>query len=154
MHKIEHVFIYNFTLLSMSLIITSTTEDSNASAQQLFDYCLNMNNLQGCMPPQVSQWLSTADNCSYNLNGMATIAMKVASSNAPSSIVTQSEGDKNPFTFTLTFNISSVNDANSTLQLVFDGEVNMFMKPMIEKPLTNFFNYLTAQLAKNAIPNV
>ncbi|MEQ1734206.1 MAG: hypothetical protein ABL940_11060 [Bacteroidia bacterium] len=138
----------------MSLIINSTIENSNASAQQLFDYCLNMNNLQGCMPPQVSQWLSTADNCSYNLNGMATIAMKVASSNAPSTIVAQSEGDKNPFTFTLTFNICAVTDATSTLQLVFDGEVNMFMKPMIEKPLTNFFNYLTAQLAKNAVPAV
>ncbi|MBC7411256.1 MAG: hypothetical protein H7331_02225 [Bacteroidia bacterium] len=135
----------------MSLIIKSTIENSNATAQQLFEHCLNMNNLEGCMPPQVSQWLSTADSCSYNLNGMATIAMKVASSTAPNTIVTQSEGDKNPFIFTLTFNICAVTDATCTLQLVFDGEVNMFMKPMIEKPLTNFFNYLTAQLAKNAV---
>jgi hypothetical protein len=133
----------------MSLVINSTIENSNATVQQLFDYCLNMNNLQGCMPTQVTQWLSTTDNCSYNLNGMATIAMKVASSRPWSTIVAQSEGDKNPFTFTLTFNIAPVTDATSTLQLVFDGDVNMFMKPMIEKPLTNFFNYLTAQLAKN-----
>jgi hypothetical protein len=133
----------------MSLIINSNLENSNATAQQLFDYCLNMNNLQGCMPAQVTQWLSTTDNCSYNLNGMATIAMKVASSTAPSTIVAKSEGDKNPFIFTLTFNIVAITNATSSLQLVFDGDVNMFMKPMIEKPLTNFFNYLTAQLAKN-----
>lgn len=133
----------------MSLIINSTIENANTSAQQLFDFCINLNNLQGCMPAQVKEWVSTTDSCSYNLNGMATIAMKITNSVAPTKIETVSDGEKNPFTFTLNFNIVPVTDASSTLQLVFDGDVNMFMKPMIEKPLTNFFNYLTAQLAKN-----
>ncbi len=133
----------------MSLIINSTIENANTSAQQLFDFCINFNNLQSCMPPQVKEWVSTNDACSYNLNGMATIAMRITNSVAPTLINTVSDGDKNPFTFTLNFNITPVTDATSTLQLVFDGDVNMFMKPMIEKPLTNFFNYLTAQLAKN-----
>jgi hypothetical protein len=138
----------------MSLIINSTIENANASAEHTFNFCTNLNNLQGCMPAQVSQWASTNDTCSYNLNGMANISMKITNSTPFSKIETMSDGDKNPFSFTLNFIITPVTDVTSTLQLVFDGDVNMFMKPMVEKPLTNFFNYLTAQLAKHVAPAV
>jgi len=31
----------------------------------------------------------------------------------------------------------------------FDGEVNMFLKMMVEKPLTNLFNYMTNKLKEH-----
>ncbi len=132
----------------MSLIINSPLEQANASVQQVFEKISDLNTWQALMPAQVSKWESTTETCSYNLNGMANISMGIKTKEANQAIVFESIGDGNPFAFNIQIKTCPVTDSASTLQLVFDGDVNMFMKPMIEKPLTNFFNYLASQLAK------
>jgi hypothetical protein len=52
-----------------------------------------------------------------------------------------------PFPFTLT-SIINPDGAQSQVKLAFDGEVNPFLKMMIEKPLSNFFNLLLEGLEK------
>jgi hypothetical protein len=63
---------------------------------------------------------------------------------APNKLFLKS-GEKSPFPFNLTIHIDTVGDkANG--HIVFDGEVNMFLKMMVEKPLTNLFNYMSNKL--------
>jgi hypothetical protein len=57
-------------------------------------------------------------------------------------------GEKSPFPFTLTIHIDEV-DGKSSGYIAFDGEVNMFLKMMVEKPLTNLFNYMSNKLQKH-----
>jgi hypothetical protein len=52
-----------------------------------------------------------------------------------------------PFSFTLSSIIAPEGD-QSQVKLVFDGDVNPFLKMMIEKPLSNFFNLLLDGLEK------
>ena len=50
--------------------------------------------------------------------------------------------------FTLEANILSVSDSSSEVQLQFDGDFNPMMAMMVKKPLTNFIDTLTENIAK------
>jgi hypothetical protein len=47
--------------------------------------------------------------------------------------------------------VNEISENKSEAYLVFNGDVNSFLKMMVEKPLTNFFNALSAKLEKTEI---
>jgi hypothetical protein len=55
-------------------------------------------------------------------------------------------GAKTPFPFSLTLRIQAIDENTCTGYLHFDGQVNTFLKMMVEKPLTNLFNYMSEKL--------
>ena len=85
--------------------ITSDVVNVARPAQDIFAFLIDLNNLEKLMPEgKYSEWESTADDCRFNLNGMASIGMKITDSNPPNSIHIVSNG-KNPFEFTLDVSI-------------------------------------------------
>ena len=54
-------------------------------------------------------------------------------------------GEKSPFPFRLTINLTEI-EPGTEGNIHFDGEVNMFLKMMVEKPLGNLFNYMSKKL--------
>ena len=127
--------------------ITSDVVNVARPAQDIFAFLIDLNNLEKLMPEgKYSEWESTADDCRFNLNGMASIGMKITDSNPPNSIHIVSNG-KNPFEFTLDVSIKEA-AAGCDCQLTFNGQLNMMLKMMAVTPLTNFFNILAKNLAK------
>lgn len=119
----------------------------NAPIQEVYDYLLNINNLQHLMPEdKVEKWESTEDSCSFQIKGLAKIGMRKESSQEPEKIHLVSEG-KNPFEFTLDIMFTAA-DQQTKSKMIFDADVNPFMKMMIDKPLTNFFNMLAEKLVE------
>ena len=125
--------------------IISNKEIVNKSKEELFNFLSDMNNYQQLMPEQVTEWTSEVDQCRYVLNGMAQIGMKI-SEKIPFDKINISSHGKVPFVFTLIVEISESSTGNSEVQVIFNGDVNMFMKPMLEKPLTNFFNFIVKKI--------
>ena len=119
----------------------------NSPINEVYEFLLDLNNLHKLMPEdKVEKWESTHESCSFQIKGLAKIGMKKESTVSPEKIHLVSEG-KNPFEFTL--DILFKEDGGSTKsKMVFDANVNPFMKMMIEKPLTNFFNMLAEKLAE------
>lgn len=127
------------------LTIESQKGTSPHAAEQLFELLCDLNNLEKLMPAgKVENWRSTGDSCRFAIKNLATIGMKVGDTKAPSTIQLVSDG-KNPFPFELTIHIAA-NGAQSEAYFVFSGEVNMFMKTMIQKPLKSFFDSLVVAL--------
>lgn len=119
----------------------------NAQAKEVFTFLANLNNLEKLMPEgKIENWNSTEETCSFGIKGLAKIGMKVDSLNEPSNVHIVSHGS-NPFDFTLDVHINESGDQTEA-QLVFDGNMNPFMKMMAEKPLTNFFNMLADKLVE------
>jgi hypothetical protein len=115
------------------------------SAEKLFNYLTDFNNFQKLMPPQVTNWVSTNDDCSFTINGMATIGMKIIEKFPFEKIVISSNG-KVPFDFKLFVNIVATSESSCDGQLIFESEMNAMMKMMVEKPLGNFFNLLAQKI--------
>ncbi len=125
--------------------IESEKVEVNNSSENIFNYLSDFNNFKQLMPPQVTNWTSTTEDCSFTINGMATIGMKIIDK-TPFTKITISSNGKVPFEFKL-FVLITGTVANSCIgQLVFESELNMMMKMMVEKPLTNFFNMLAQKM--------
>lgn len=130
--------------MSLTKIESEKVEISN-SAQNVFNYLTDFNNFQKLMPPQVTNWQSTAEECSFTINGMATIGMKIVEKTPFSNITISSHG-KVPFEFKLFILISEKDAANCTGQINFESDLNPMLKMMVEKPLGNFFNLLAQKM--------
>ena len=125
--------------------IESNKSEIDNSLENVFAFLSNFNNFQQLMPAQVTNWTSTENECSFTINGMATIGMKIIEK-TPSTHIKITSNGKVPFDFILHVNLTSL-DANKTSgQLVFEAELNPMIKMMVEKPLTNFFNLLADKM--------
>ncbi len=97
------------------------------------------------MPEQVTNWKSTADECSFTLSGMASIGMKIVEK-TPNSLIKIISNGKVPFAFTLNIHLSETSPTQTTGQLIFESDLNAMMAMMVEKPLTKFFNVLAGKM--------
>jgi hypothetical protein len=126
----------------------------NKSQSEVFSFLGDFNNYQSMMPEQVTDWKSTADECSFTIKGMASLGMKIISKTPETEIKIIKNG-KAPFDFVLFCMIEpSGNNTNSSfLQLIFDADLNPFLKMMAEKPLQNFLNLLVNKYKINSEAN-
>ena len=127
------------------LKIESEKVEISNSAEYIFNYLADFNNFEKLMPPQVTEWKSTTEECSFNINGMATIGMKIIDK-TPFTKITISSHGKVPFEFQLFVLLTAKDGANCVGQLTFESDMNMMFKMMVEKPLTNFFNMLAQKM--------
>lgn len=125
--------------------IESDIVDIENTQENVFAFLANFNNFQSLMPPQVTNWQSTEDTCTFTISGMATIGMKIAQKTPHSNISVVSDG-KVPFNFTLNVLLNKKSDTACTGQILFEADLNPMLKMMALKPLTNFCNLLAAKM--------
>ncbi len=125
--------------------IESDKSEISKPASEIFSFLTDFNNFQKLMPLQVTNWKSTADECSFTISGMASIGMKIVEKTPNSNIKIISNG-KVPFEFTLNIHLTENAPAQTTGQLIFEADLNPMMSMMVEKPLRNFFNLLAQRM--------
>ncbi len=116
-----------------------------ASTEQVFNYLADFNNYKEMMPDSVSNWESDKDQCSLQVSMVPKIHMKIVERTPNNMIKIKGSG---PFDFDLTVSIETIDAANSLTGMTFEADINPFMKMMIEKPMGQFFGYLTKQVQK------
>ena len=124
--------------------IESDKVEIQKSAKEVYDFLSDFNNFKKLMPEQVVNWSSTSDECTFTIQGMATLGMKIAEK-TPNSFIKIIKNGSAPFDFTMSCMIGDLNPQCS-IQLVFDVDLNPVMKMMAVKPLTNFLNILVNKL--------
>ena len=80
----------------------------------------------------------------FALKGMPEIILKRKEATEYSQIVLGAAGKLD---FSLTANITELEASKSEVQLAFSGEFNAMMAMMVKKPLTNFIDTLTSNIA-------
>jgi hypothetical protein len=121
---------------------------SSNSQKQMFDFLTDLNNFEKLMPEgKIEKWSSDENQCEFTIKGMARIGLKKESA-IENNLIKISSFGKVPFTFTLDININEQEDSKSEAFMVFEGDINPFMKMMVEKPLGNFFNMLVSKASE------
>lgn len=92
-----------------------------------------MNNHQQLMPEGVTNWSSTTDNASFNVQGMIKLAVKIEDriENKEIKII---PSEKPPFDLELKWTLSPNND-QTDVNLTISADLNMMMKMMASGPL-------------------
>ena len=128
--------------------ITTPNKIVNQTPESIFNFMFDMNNYKELFPAdKVENWDSTTEYCTFRIKGMTDIGLKRVAATPTSLIYLDSYG-KVPFKFTLNIFLNPINENQTEVHLEFDGDVNPFLKLMVETPLTNFFNMLSDKLVE------
>lgn len=125
--------------------VTSNKKQITASAETIFAFLSDFNNLEELMPSKVVNWSSTLTSCAFTIEGMAHLNMAFGKNIENEKIEMISKG-KNPFDYDLSTNITKVDDTKCEVNIVFNADMNAMMAMMAKKPLQNFVDILVERL--------
>lgn len=125
--------------------VTSNKKQITASAETIFAFLSDFNNLEELMPSKVVNWSSTLTSCAFTIEGMAHLNMAFGKNIENEKIEMISKG-KNPFDYDLSTNISKVDDNKCEVNIVFNADMNAMIAMMAKKPLQNFVDVLVERL--------
>ncbi|MFN5416055.1 MAG: SRPBCC domain-containing protein [Flavobacteriia bacterium] len=127
------------------MVIESNKVIVNQNIQTVFDFLKDTNNIVELLPQdKISDWKSDELNCSFKVQGGIIISFEQVNLEEPTKIFLKS-GQKAPFPFTLTIFLEEKGTETEGF-LKFDGEVNMFLKMMVQGPLEHLFNFMSDKL--------
>jgi hypothetical protein len=127
--------------------LNSETIIVQKSASDLCAFLSDVKNFEQLMPENISKFeVIREDAFVFALKGMPEIALEIKQLNAPNHVVLGAISDKIPFT--LTGDITEIDDTSSEAKLSFSGEFNSMMAMMIKGPITKFLETLTGNLTK------
>jgi carbon monoxide dehydrogenase subunit G len=116
-------------------------------AQELFAFLQDMNNFEQLLPlGRISEWTSDGTSCSFKVQGAATIGLKLDGGTEPELLKLKAT-ERSPFPFTLDAHLKE-SDGKTTAWMEFNGEINPFIKMMVEKPLKNLFDHIADRMVK------
>ena len=115
------------------------------SAQDLYTFLQDMNNFQQLLPQdRISEWKSDGRSCSFKVQGAATIGLELAGGEAPDHVILKAT-ERSPFPFTLDVFLKEDGGVTTAWQ-EFKGDINPFIKMMVEKPLKNLFDHIADRM--------
>ena len=127
------------------MIIKSEKAIVPASNEAILEFLSSAENLIHLLPQdKISDWKATPEECSFKVQGGIVITLMQNGKEEPNKLFLKS-GEKSPFPFDLTVHLTQ-KDLETEGYIEFNGEMNMFLKMMVETPLTALFNHMTVEL--------
>lgn len=119
----------------------------NSSAEHVFEYVGNLSNFGKFMPEQITNWQSTADTCSFTVQNMTTLSMKVQE-RVPFERINVVPDGKTPFDFSLQVILIPIRTDHCEAKIVFNADLNPVFSMMASKPLQNLVDLMAKNLEK------
>jgi carbon monoxide dehydrogenase subunit G len=125
--------------------IKSETAHVQAPITEVFEFLSDCSNIEVLLPAdKISDFTCNSEGCNFKVQGGFNISLLYVSKESPNHIRMKS-GEKAPFDYTLDI-ILKEKDGHTDGHMEFNGDVNMFLKMMVEKPLTALFNSMAKKL--------
>ncbi|MFS4457263.1 SRPBCC family protein [Maribacter sp. 2304DJ31-5] len=129
------------------MFIETPATSVSKNGQETFDFLIDLANFEKLMPENIAKFeVLDADKFLFALKGMPEIVLERKEQVPNSKLVLGAVNDKLPFT--LTADISEMNENTSKVVLSFQGEFNAMMAMMVKTPIANFMNTLSQNLGK------
>ena len=127
--------------------ILSEKVEINTSSDKVLDFIQIPSNIEHLLPiDKITDFKSDDQSCSFKVQGGITISLVNNGRSGNEQLFLRS-GEKSPFPFKLTIYAQLKNE--KTLGYIeFNGEVNAFLKMMVEKPLSALINYMSKKLSE------
>ncbi len=117
----------------------------NASCETVFSFLGDFRNFEELMPEQVTNWKADESSCSFTIQGLSDLSMRIDGKYPCSNIRIVSEG-KNPVDYRMDYYFNAKGDNRCGVSIVFDVDLNPFIKTMVSKPLQHFVDLLAEKL--------
>lgn len=130
------------------MILTGDKVNVGTNRSNIIDFLIMPKNLEHLLPmDKVKDFTCDETSCSFKAQGGFVISL-VQDGNEEDKVFLKS-GEKSPFPFKLTIHLVEQEKDITEGHIEFDGEVNAFLKMMVEKPLLSLFNYMSNKLSNH-----
>lgn len=124
--------------------ILSQEVEIHATTNQVLEFISISSNIEKLLPQdKISDFKFDENSCSFKVQG--GIIISLIQSGRDENKLYLTSGEKSPFPFKLTIHTFTTNEGCKGF-IEFNGEVNAFLKMLVEKPLSALFNYMTNQM--------
>jgi hypothetical protein len=125
--------------------VFESTVTVNKPVNQVYLFLADMNNHRQLMPDNITDWASTADVASFNIENITKLSLKIEEriTNREIRII---PAEKAPFDMELKWVLSPVGDKTEA-EFTINADLNMLMKMMASGPLQKLADQETANLA-------
>ena len=124
--------------------ILSQEVEIHATTNQVLEFISISSNIEKLLPQdKISDFKFDENSCSFKVQG--GIIISLIQSGRDENKLYLTSGEKSPFPFKLTIHTFTTNEGCRGF-IEFNGEVNAFLKMLVEKPLSALFNYMTNQM--------
>jgi hypothetical protein len=132
--------------------IPSPQKRVNLPAAKLFELASNCQNLARYMPEQVKDFSATEDTCTFTIENIAKVMLKILDKTPFTYIRYAAENDKNIPLF-LEMKLSAVSENETDVEVELDIDLPIFLKPMLQIPLKRFVEALSEKIKIDAEKN-
>lgn len=117
----------------------------HSSKKEIVSFLVDAQNLIELLPQdKINDFKADESQCSFKVQGGITISLVQAGTEGDDKVLLKS-GEKTPFPFNLTIHLAEVSDGIEGY-IQFKGDVNPFLKMMVENPMRSLFNYMSKKL--------
>ncbi len=125
--------------------ISSDWKSINGSADQVYDTLSDLRNMGKFMPEQITNWEAEKDRCSFKIQGMASLSLRLEEQIPRQRLRLIPEG-KSPFEFELLFHLCEISPASTEVKVEVAADLNPMMAMMAKKPLQNLVDAIGKKL--------
>ena len=118
-----------------------------ATQHIVYTFLSDMSNLGRFMPEQITNWQATEDTCSFTIQNMTTLSMRIIERVPFERIDVTSDG-KTPFNFTLHLKLFPHTETQSEACFILNADLNPVFSMMASKPLQNLVDLMATNLEK------
>ena len=118
----------------------------NKPINEVYAFLADMNNHQQLMPENIRSWSSTVDEARFDIQNMASLAIKI-DSRVENSQIKIIPIEKPPFDIKLNWLLSAENGFTKA-KFIIAAELNLMMKMMASGPLKKLADHQTQKLAE------
>jgi carbon monoxide dehydrogenase subunit G len=128
--------------------ITSRIGVVKQPAEKIFDYISNFNNFNQLIPEdKVKDFTSTADTCSFRVEGIGRAGLRIIEKE-PHKLIKISSDEETAFDFLLWIQIKEMEPGDSRMKITTEVNLNPMMANVVKKPLKNLVDMLIEQAEK------
>ncbi len=117
-------------------------------AEDVFAFISDFRNFEKLMPEQIVNWQSDGDTCSFDIQGMASIELRMVEKNAPTLLKIEAEG-RSPFPFSLMTHLQDLGENQCETYFEIEAKINPMMSMMVKRPLENLVNIMNEKLKEH-----
>ncbi len=118
------------------------------SDENIFTFLSDFNNFKELVPEdRISGFESTEDSCSFNVEGMGKLGLKIIE-REPHNLIKIGHDEDSPIEFQLWIQIKEVEKGDSRMKITVEPKLNAMMMSVVKNPLKTFVDSLVDQAEK------
>jgi len=129
--------------------ITGTKTRVKLSTAKLFEMASDCRNFAGYLSQDTKNIAATEDSCTFIVENIATVTLKILEKIPFTSIRFIAENDKKIPLF-ITLNYIKISENETDVEAILDIDLPVFLKPVLQRPLQRFIDTLSEKISASA----